>query len=212
MKEHHSEKDQRRCVTPRFQALVLFISPKHHCFHLHPPALLSLFPLTHTNPERERKRGSRNTRSKLFNKMLLGKRPRPPMKRTTSMSEIALDLNTAASDASDQQRSAAAALDQTRFLGTPKLFRRHSSDFLDTPHFLRACSLCKRRLVPGRDIYMYRGDSAFCSLECRQQQMNQDERKEKFVMASKKQVMAPPPPSGSQVATATKGETTVVAL
>ncbi|XP_020210019.1 FCS-Like Zinc finger 6 [Cajanus cajan] len=138
--------------------------------------------------------------------MLLGKRPRPPMKRTTSMSEITLDLNTAASDAVDQQRSGAVTSS-----GTSKLLRRHSSDFVDsTPHFLRACSLCKRPLVPGRDIYMYRGDSAFCSLECRQQQMNQDERKEKFIMASKKQSMAPPP-SGSKV-TATKGETTVVAL
>ncbi|TKY56238.1 hypothetical protein E2542_SST20681 [Spatholobus suberectus] len=148
--------------------------------------------------------------------MLLGKRPRPPMKRTTSMSEITLDLNTAASDAADQQRSGAgtgtgAALDQTRALATPKILRRHSSDFVDTPHFLRACFLCRCRLVPGRDIYMYRGDSAFCSLECRQQQMNQDERKEKFVMASKKQVMGPPP-SGSQVNNTTKGETTVVAL
>ena len=62
-------------------------------------------------------------------------------------------------------------------------------------------------------IFFSRGDNAFCSLECRQQQMNQDERKEKFVMASKKKVVATPP-SGSQVAvaTATKGETTVVAL
>ncbi|RDY12711.1 Protein MARD1, partial [Mucuna pruriens] len=137
--------------------------------------------------------------------MLLGKRPRPPMKRTTSMTEITLDLNATAPDAAEQQRSGAS--DQTRPLTAPKILRRHSSDFVDTPHFLRACSLCKRRLVPGRDIYMYRGDSAFCSLECRQQQMNQDERKEKFVMASKKQVMTPPP-SGSKVS---KGETTVVA-
>ncbi|KAG4954709.1 hypothetical protein AAZX31_14G158300 [Glycine max] len=151
--------------------------------------------------------------------MLLGKRPRPPMKRTTSMSEMTLDLNTAAAAdaAANQQRSGVgpgAAADQTtRMLATPKILRRHSSDFGDTPPFLRACSLCKRCLVPGHDIYMYRGDNAFCSLECRQQQMNQDERKEKFVMASKKKVVATPP-SGSQVAvaTATKGETTVVAL
>jgi len=86
--------------------------------------------------------------------MLLGKRPRPPMKRTTSMSEITLDLNAAASDATDQRRSGAGggAL-------TPKILRRHSSDFVDTPHFLRACALCKGRLAPGRDIYMYRFNS-----------------------------------------------------
>ena len=52
-------------------------------------------------------------------------------------------------------------------------------------------------------IEFCRGDSAFCSLECRQQQMNQDERKDKFFVASKKQVVAPP--SGSQATT--KGET-----
>ncbi|KAK7301251.1 hypothetical protein RJT34_12112 [Clitoria ternatea] len=148
--------------------------------------------------------------------MLLGKRPRPPMKRTTSMSEITLDLNTTASDVafnpSHQHKSASASATPaaSNHNTTPKIHRRHSSEFLETPHFLRACSLCKRRLVPGRDIYMYRGDSAFCSLECRQQQMNQDERKEKFVVASKKQVVAPQ--SGSQVATTTKGENTVVAL
>ncbi|CAF2060592.1 hypothetical protein Bca4012_100368 [Brassica carinata] len=57
--------------------------------------------------------------------------------------------------------------------------RRHSGDFSDAGHFLRSCSLCERLLVPGRDIYMYRGDTAFCSLDCRQQQMAQDEWKEK---------------------------------
>ncbi|KAL2317724.1 hypothetical protein Fmac_031600 [Flemingia macrophylla] len=141
--------------------------------------------------------------------MLLGKRPRPPMKRTTSMSEITSDLNTTASDAVDQQRSAPATAS-----GTSKFLRRHSSHhFVDpTPHFLRACSLCLRPLVPGRDIYMYRGDTAFCSLECRQQRMNQDERKEKFVMASKKKAMAPPPSESKVTTTTTKGETTVVAL
>jgi hypothetical protein len=39
---------------------------------------------------------------------------------------------------------------------SPRNHRRNSADFLETPHFLRACSLCNRRLIPGRDIYMYR--------------------------------------------------------
>ncbi|OWM90252.1 FCS-Like Zinc finger 6-like [Punica granatum] len=64
--------------------------------------------------------------------------------------------------------------------------RRQSADCMETDHFLRSCRLCMRRLVPGRDIYMYRGDGAFCSEECRQQQMNDDERKEKCSLASKK--------------------------
>ncbi|XP_021896044.1 uncharacterized protein LOC110813281 isoform X2 [Carica papaya] len=133
--------------------------------------------------------------------MLLGKRPRAPiMKRTTSMTEITLDLNTSTTDSrpSDphnlfdarQKPAVTGALSGQHSHGaghnwldqrfSPRTNRRHSADFLETPNFLRACSLCKRRLVPGRDIYMY-------SLECRQQQMNQDERKEKCGLASKKE-------------------------
>jgi len=42
-------------------------------------------------------------------------------------------------------------------------------------HFLRACYLCKRQLNQGKDIYMYRGDKAFCSVECRYQQILMDD-------------------------------------
>ncbi|KAF2291481.1 hypothetical protein GH714_025049 [Hevea brasiliensis] len=144
--------------------------------------------------------------------MLLGKRPRGPMKRTTSMSEITFDLDCeSAPPSSDphiahkQMAGFVGQLDQ-RFLAanvSPGTHRRVSADFLETAHFLRSCSLCKRRLVPGRDIYMYRGDSAFCSLECRQQQMNQDERKEKCSLASKKEVAT----SNTASEVSTKGET-----
>ena len=140
--------------------------------------------------------------------MLLGKRPRPPMKRTTSMSEITLDLNTnsdgapppqlmisdstthqnnptnttqrhptntscggGASQSQSQSQSqrrgggggGGGGLDglnqqllQPTTMVSPRNQRRNSVDFVDTAHFLRACSLCKRRLFPGRDIYMYR--------------------------------------------------------
>lgn len=133
--------------------------------------------------------------------MLLGKRPRPPMKRTTSMSEITLDLNTNSdgapppqlmiSDSTTHQNNptntqrhptnascggGGASQSQRRGGGgggggldglnqqflqpttmvSPRNHRRNSVDFVDTAHFLRACSLCKRRLFPGRDIYMYR--------------------------------------------------------
>lgn len=74
------------------------------------------------------------------------------------MSEITLDLNAAASDVTDQRRSGAGGGASGGAL-TPKILRRHSSDFVDTPHFLRACALCKGRLAPGRDIYMYRFNS-----------------------------------------------------
>ncbi|OAY23330.1 FCS-Like Zinc finger 6 [Manihot esculenta] len=144
--------------------------------------------------------------------MLLGKRPRAPMKRTTSMSEITFDLDSESVPPSSDPRIAhkqvagfGVQLDQ-RFLSAtvaPRTHRRASADSLETAHFLRVCSLCKRRLIPGRDIYMYRGDSAFCSLECRQQQMNQDERKEKCSLASKKEVAT----SNTAPEVSTKGET-----
>ncbi|CAM6093298.1 unnamed protein product [Calypogeia fissa] len=50
--------------------------------------------------------------------------------------------------------------------------------------FLNACHLCKRRLGEGRDIYIYRGDKAFCSPECRHQQiMNDEQRPERCAAA-----------------------------
>ncbi|PKA60487.1 hypothetical protein AXF42_Ash017893 [Apostasia shenzhenica] len=65
-----------------------------------------------------------------------------------------------------------------------------SADFsptaMTTAPFLRACGLCKRRLASGRDIFMYRGEIAFCSSECRERRMNQDERKEKCSSLSSK--------------------------
>ncbi|WOL19409.1 hypothetical protein Cni_G28207 [Canna indica] len=146
--------------------------------------------------------------------MLLGKRPRPPMRRTTSMTEFAGDFVLANVDQThpqneqenlssalhhqpnpqrDRHMSAGAAdwLEAARYKGSivpsPRdgRNRRNSGDFsvVETAPFLRACGLCKRRLGPGRDIFMYRGD-AFCSLECRQQHMNQDERKDKCSLAS----------------------------
>ncbi|XP_058179524.1 FCS-Like Zinc finger 6-like [Rhododendron vialii] len=57
---------------------------------------------------------------------------------------------------------------------------------VETAHFLKTCGLCNRRLTAGRDIYMYRGDTAFCSQECREQQMKHDERKEKYSLAASK--------------------------
>ncbi|XP_066325035.1 FCS-Like Zinc finger 12-like [Miscanthus floridulus] len=46
------------------------------------------------------------------------------------------------------------------------------------PDFLSRCCLCDKRL-DGLDIYMYRGEKAFCSSECRCQQMLMDDRADK---------------------------------
>ncbi|XP_057471424.1 FCS-Like Zinc finger 15-like [Actinidia eriantha] len=41
--------------------------------------------------------------------------------------------------------------------------------------FLDQCFLCTQKLLPGEDIYMYKGDRAFCSVECRRRQIWMDE-------------------------------------
>ncbi|KAI3693752.1 hypothetical protein L1987_76704 [Smallanthus sonchifolius] len=46
-------------------------------------------------------------------------------------------------------------------------------------HFLDACFLCKKPLGFNRDIFMYRGDVPFCTVECREEQIQIDESKEK---------------------------------
>ncbi|XP_020587404.1 uncharacterized protein LOC110029441 [Phalaenopsis equestris] len=40
--------------------------------------------------------------------------------------------------------------------------------------FLSCCYLCRKKLQ-GKDIYMYRGEKAFCSMECRYEQIVTDE-------------------------------------
>ncbi|KAL5992317.1 hypothetical protein ACLOJK_013233 [Asimina triloba] len=170
--------------------------------------------------------------------MLLGKRPRPPMRRTTSMKELSVDLSGIEPQSSDQRghghhktgsdgtgggsgrRQAADGVSYVPASVSPKAGHRgNSGDFVETAPFLRACGLCRRRLAHGRDIYMYKGDTAFCSLECRQQQMNKDERREKCSLASMKKettsssaaaAAAAAAASGSEAAS-NKGETVAAA-
>ncbi|XP_009362022.2 FCS-Like Zinc finger 14 [Pyrus x bretschneideri] len=44
--------------------------------------------------------------------------------------------------------------------------------------FLSCCYLCKK-LLHGLDIFMYRGEKAFCSAECRDKHMRSDDHKDK---------------------------------
>jgi len=41
-------------------------------------------------------------------------------------------------------------------------------------HALDACALCAKPLARDSDIFMYRGDTPFCSHECRYEQMQHD--------------------------------------
>ncbi|CAM0944782.1 unnamed protein product [Alopecurus aequalis] len=60
---------------------------------------------------------------------------------------------------------------------SPRLSRASSRELRH--HYLDACSRCSRILSVNRDIFMYRGDTPFCSEECRQQQIDSDEAAEK---------------------------------
>lgn len=78
-----------------------------------------------------------------------------------------------------------------------------------SPHFLEACFLCKKPLGGNRDIFMYRGDTPFCSEECRQEQIEIDEAKEKNwnlkALRSKKE-KTKTPSSSSSSASPTKNQ------
>ncbi|KAF5738646.1 hypothetical protein HS088_TW13G01547 [Tripterygium wilfordii] len=63
---------------------------------------------------------------------------------------------------------------------------RKENGFLGDPssypfqNFLSSCYACKKNLGLGKDIYMYRGEKAFCSLECRYQEMMLEEGLDKL--------------------------------
>ncbi|KDP45980.1 hypothetical protein JCGZ_11883 [Jatropha curcas] len=63
---------------------------------------------------------------------------------------------------------------------SPRSGRFYDARFEDhQPHFLESCFLCKKPLGDNRDIFMYRGDTPFCSEECRQEQIEIDEAEDK---------------------------------
>ncbi|KAF8027269.1 hypothetical protein BT93_E0241 [Corymbia citriodora subsp. variegata] len=63
---------------------------------------------------------------------------------------------------------------------SPRSARFYDARFEDhQPHFLETCFLCQKRLGSNRDIFMYRGELAFCSEDCRQEQIELEETKER---------------------------------
>ncbi|KAE9609204.1 putative Zf-FLZ domain-containing protein [Lupinus albus] len=66
---------------------------------------------------------------------------------------------------------------------------------LHTPHtpiqypssdFLSFCYHCNKKLLEGKDIYIYRGEKSFCSLTCRAMEIMSDEELEKSSTLSEK--------------------------
>nr|CAB3456913.1 unnamed protein product [Digitaria exilis] len=145
--------------------------------------------------------------------MMVGKRERDsknPMRRTTSLTEFAPPeaLAVVVEDEEAQQLpddngqdwlsafggGAGGPAAQEEWLAAYRAraaparagLRRNSADYsvVETAAFLRACGLCRRRLGPGRDTFMYKGEAAFCSLECRERHITQEEWKDKCTVKS----------------------------
>lgn len=95
--------------------------------------------------------------------MLMGKRPRIPMKRTTSLKELSPDLAAAESPAKippqppevDPRRGGKPPPSPASQRGLKRRFSGDPSAAVAAP-FLTACGLCKRSLGPGFDTFMYR--------------------------------------------------------
>ncbi|CAI9757734.1 unnamed protein product [Fraxinus pennsylvanica] len=51
--------------------------------------------------------------------------------------------------------------------------------------FLKSCFLCNKHLSLDKEVYMYRGDQGFCSVECRSRQIYMDEMKETEISTKK---------------------------
>ncbi|CAB4272201.1 unnamed protein product [Prunus armeniaca] len=54
--------------------------------------------------------------------------------------------------------------------------------------FLKTCHLCNKGLSLEKEVYMYRGDLGFCSIQCRNRQIVIDEMRD--LEASTKQMLA----------------------
>ncbi|KAL1533150.1 hypothetical protein AAHA92_33075 [Salvia divinorum] len=54
----------------------------------------------------------------------------------------------------------------------------NSGDHHSYDCYLKVCNLCFKPLDFDKDIFMYRGDLGFCSMECRERQIYMDETKE----------------------------------
>uniref|UniRef100_A0A7N0VI38 FLZ-type domain-containing protein n=1 Tax=Kalanchoe fedtschenkoi TaxID=63787 RepID=A0A7N0VI38_KALFE len=72
------------------------------------------------------------------------------------------------------------SISSSGYASSPRTARLYDARFGDRQsHFLDSCHLCRKSLARDKDIFMYRGDTPFCSEECRQEQIDMDEAKEK---------------------------------
>ncbi|KAM3245836.1 FCS-Like Zinc finger 17 [Capsicum chacoense] len=69
----------------------------------------------------------------------------------------------------------------SRFNKVKPIFHTNPTESLSSEHdccFLKYCFLCNKTLKLDKEVYMYKGDLGFCSVECRNRQIYLDEIKE----------------------------------
>ncbi|GER42945.1 hypothetical protein STAS_19768 [Striga asiatica] len=146
--------------------------------------------------------------------MTLGKRGQPVFRTTATTAGVTFDVgvpevaappNQLAAMVGSESSSGYNGLLPPRYLG--KSFSGGGEHF-ETADFLKICGRCHRRLASGHDIYMYRGDIAFCSLDCREQQMKQDERKERVAGMARKGESHLPEMAATATGASTRASTT----
>ncbi|KZV48926.1 hypothetical protein F511_09714 [Dorcoceras hygrometricum] len=78
--------------------------------------------------------------------------------------------------------------------GNPKILLKpvfslnHRAQENHSCFLLKSCHLCHKTLTLDKEVYMYRGDLGFCSVQCRERQMFLDEMKE--IEISTKKILA----------------------
>ncbi|KAK8524732.1 hypothetical protein V6N13_015744 [Hibiscus sabdariffa] len=60
----------------------------------------------------------------------------------------------------------------------------------DESCFLKSCQLCRKKLSLDKEVYMYRGDQGFCSIDCRERQIVLDEMRE-LQLSTKRMLESP---------------------
>lgn len=74
-------------------------------------------------------------------------------------------------------------------LHTNNTTRNLRRSFSISRDFLNYCNYCRKPLVDGNDIYMYKGDTPFCTEECRQEQIEIDDAMEMKYACNKKKAV-----------------------
>uniref|UniRef100_A0ACD5Z5J8 Uncharacterized protein n=1 Tax=Avena sativa TaxID=4498 RepID=A0ACD5Z5J8_AVESA len=134
---------------------------------------------------------------------MLGKRQRSMlMRRTTSVASLpSVAKQVRQASGGDRARAGPSSSASAGAVGTggATMPMRDASDLAGvmTAAFLTACGFCGKGLGPGKDTYIYRGEVAFCSHECREWQIEQDELMEQNCSLTSIREAAPSAAGGS---------------